>query len=139
MSFDDLPDDWPQRPLNDPELARDVLDLFVRDADRREGGVSVLICHADHTLAQPLFVNGSIPRDEAAPLLRNLFAACAQGGPGGAVVVALVRESGGPCDDDRALHQMVIDGCAELGLGLLSTHLVTCPGILTLPSPLPAS
>jgi hypothetical protein len=57
MSFQDLPDDWIQRPLTDPRHVADVLDLIVSDADRRAGGLAMLLCDDQGRLQQPVFIS----------------------------------------------------------------------------------
>lgn len=57
MSFDDLPADWPDRPLDEPHLVSDVLDLVVSIKDRLAGGLAVLICDDEHRLVQPCMIS----------------------------------------------------------------------------------
>src|SRR3954465_12381099 len=53
MSFDDLPEGWKERPLTDPRLIADVLDLVVSDADRCAGALAVLMCDEQGRLMRP--------------------------------------------------------------------------------------
>lgn len=62
MTFEHLPPDWSTRPLTDPELALNVIDLVCSSTDRQIGGLAVLFTNADDTLQQPFFVH-DIPRD----------------------------------------------------------------------------
>ncbi len=39
MTYQDLPTDWPSRPVTDPAITSDLLDLVVRDADRVDGAL----------------------------------------------------------------------------------------------------
>ena len=57
MGFDDLPDDWSDRPLTDPQLLADVLDLVVMERDRRAGALGVLICDGHQRLALPVMIS----------------------------------------------------------------------------------
>lgn len=132
MSFEDLPSDWPSRPLTDPDFVHDVLDLCVSHADRAAGGLAVLTLRDDLTLAQPLFVEGPLPRLEQRTIVRTLMSACSREGRDTTFVCAIAHEQGGLSDQDRGLHQVLIDVCAEQGLTLLSTHLVTGTGIQSL-------
>jgi hypothetical protein len=59
MTFDDLPDDWSDRPLTDPALVADVLDLVVFARDRQQGAVSFLLCDEDARLVQRLMTGGA--------------------------------------------------------------------------------
>ena len=53
MSFRDLPEDWPSRPLTDPTLVDDVLDLLVSERDRQDGALFILLCDSQDHLALP--------------------------------------------------------------------------------------
>ncbi len=47
MSFEDLPRDWAQRPLTDPDIFEDVVDLVTREKSRAAGAIMLLLCHPD--------------------------------------------------------------------------------------------
>jgi hypothetical protein len=47
MSFQNLPPTWTDKPLSDPALAADVVDLLVSLGDRRRGTFTVVICDSD--------------------------------------------------------------------------------------------
>jgi hypothetical protein len=47
MSFQDLPQTWPDHPLSDPTHAADVVDLLVSLGDRQRGTFTVVICDQD--------------------------------------------------------------------------------------------
>jgi len=133
MTFKDLPPNWPSQPLTSPDLVHDVLDLCVNNTDRVKGGVSVLVLRDDLTLAQPIFVKGPLPRLDRFETLKSLFRGCSRDGLDGAFVVGIVHEAPGLSDDDRALHQDMIDVCAELGFRLVSTHLLCDSATVVLP------
>ncbi len=135
MSFRDLPPDWTHVRLEDPVLARDVLDLFIGDKDREVGGVGVLICHPDTTLAQPVFIHGPVPVADRRVVMRKLVDICRHVMPYGGLVLGIARSDGPPCDADRELHQLTIEVCRETGFRLVGVHVVTRAGIVSLPSP----
>ncbi|HET7476032.1 MAG TPA: hypothetical protein VFJ97_08415 [Dermatophilaceae bacterium] len=146
MSFLDLPADWPHRPLTDPTLVADVLDLVVSDAVRQRGSLVLLLCRSDDRLAQPCVVDDvDLARHDAThrEILEPFVALLAQMQSGGSLIVAVTRPSGlRPTDDDRAWHQAAIDACREgpVPVRLLGVHVVTRDGIERLPdAPLPAS
>ena len=56
MRFADLPADWAQRPITDPEVFEGVVDLIVAEQTRAEGATYVLFCHEGGRLMQPLCV-----------------------------------------------------------------------------------
>jgi hypothetical protein len=60
MTFEDLPNDWSDRPLTDPALLSDVLDLVVFEKDRAAGAVSFLLCDDEGRLVQPVTI-GELP------------------------------------------------------------------------------
>ena len=56
MSFQDLPDDWPEHPITDPAIFIDVVDLMATVADREAGAIYVLVCYPSGHLAQPCVI-----------------------------------------------------------------------------------
>lgn len=133
MTFEDLPDDWPSRPLGEPGFTADLLDLCVTHGDRLQCGLSVLICRRDATLAQPVFV-GEIPDEDELPQTVERLVELTQEMPDvGGVVLGFVRPWGSVTDRDRALHQHAIEVCGRAGVRLLGTFVVTTAGIAHLP------
>jgi len=65
MAFTDLPADWPTRPLTEPRLVADVLDLLLSDADRLAGGLLIALCDDEARLLQPIVI-GDLPARAAA-------------------------------------------------------------------------
>ena len=134
MSFRDLPPDWPRRPLTDVVLARDVLDLCVSDVARREAGLCLLALRGDLSLAQPFFVGGPVPRLERRSMLAGLVSRCIPPRPGGGLVLGIAHASAAVSDEDRRVHQHVIEICRDSGVRLLSAHLVSLTGVDDLPA-----
>lgn len=132
MSFDDLPADWPARPLDDVPLATSVVDLCVSNLDRHVGGLSVLLCRTDRTLSQPMFVE-EVPRVELCEAVARLVEAGSQLPGVGGVVVSVVRPWGAVTDLDRAAHQSALDACRASGLLMLGMYVVTLAGVTHLP------
>src|SRR5690606_25765489 len=125
MSFSDLPRDWPTRSLADPTFAADVLDLCVTDADRMTGGLSFLLCRADGSLAQPVFVGG-LPHEAALrETVSTTVLSCVTLAGIGGVVIGLVRAWGPVTDQDRRLHQLALEVCGRALVDLHGTFLVT--------------
>jgi hypothetical protein len=132
MSFDDLPRDWPRRPLSDPVLTADVIDLVVSDADRRSQGLGFLLCRPGGTLGQPFFVGAQEYADPCQAV--TLMTRAAEETPGVAGLVLVLARSGGPVDDaDRSVHQHAIDVTRAAGLTLWGTYLATRSGVTALP------
>ncbi len=128
MSFDDLPDDWQSRPLTDSRLAADVVDLFVRDDDRRAGAVAVLLCDDEHRLLQPVVVtmdSDPVPLADK-HLVVQRFTDLVGHGPGASLVLAVARPKGSfVTDSDREWHEAAIRGCREAGVELIGLYVVT--------------
>lgn len=124
MAFTDLPAHWPRLALTPVPLVHDVLDLCVSNADRVRGGLALLVLRDNLTLAQPIFVAGPIPRLDRLEILKTLLRQASRGGVDDTFITAIVHQPAQFTDDDRALHQTMIDACDELGFRLLSTHLL---------------
>ncbi|MCE1179523.1 MAG: hypothetical protein LWW86_10925 [Micrococcales bacterium] len=136
MSLHDLPDDWATRPVHDPEIAADVVDLIVRESDRDDGAVCLLLCHPDGRLLQPV----TIGLEGVSPPLaerREMIGALAASLPEDLCVVAAIARRHGyrASDDDRVWHQVLIDA---FGQALSGCFVATHDGVLELPPPLDA-
>ena len=135
MSFDDLPEHWADLPLSDTDLASDVLDLLVTEADRSSSALVLLLCDEEHRLIQPCCINEV---DRAASELErrsvlDVFVQAMRDRPSG-LVVGLARPGPATPDDlDRAWHQSAIDACRGTSVTLLSTHLVAMSEVVPLP------
>ena len=138
MSFDTLPENWGELPLDDPGLAADVADLVVGDADRHGGCVGILLTHPDLRLAQPCVVNeigDTMAPEEFGPYLAQLCRLVAESG--GAVL--FVRGRPGSVlltDTDRRWHQVAVDTCREQGVRLVGAYLATSSAVRSFPAPL---
>ncbi|MGD8149614.1 hypothetical protein [Ornithinimicrobium sp. Y1694] len=132
MTFEDLPKDWPSRPLDDPIVGPDVVDLCVSYKDRLGGGLSVLFCRADATLAQPVFIGDfELGDDLALAAERMIEIGTSLPGVGG-LVMSVVREVGCPTDEDRRVHQRALEVCASYDMRLVAFNVVTASGITPL-------
>ena len=54
MRFDELPRDWAQRPITDPDVFEGVVDLIVTEQSRSDGATYLLLCHPNRRLLQPI-------------------------------------------------------------------------------------
>lgn len=134
MTFDDLPKNWYSRPLTDPTLAVDVVDLVVREADRADGCVSLLLCDADGRMIQPVTIT-EIEEHEVGERgqLFDLVLAHLASDLGG-LVVAIGRPRGpDPDDEARAWHEAAIASCREHRVPLLGTYLATATCVVEMP------
>lgn len=136
MTFENLPDDWPLRPLTEEPFVHDVLDLVVSCADRANGGLAVLMCDAQGRLRQPCFVAEvpDLPTPEECRRALEPFVALLEAGPGqGSLLLAIARaEHPTPTSLDRRWHQAAVDVCHGR-LELLGVHVVTMTGAVSVP------
>ena len=134
MSFKDLPANWPELPLDDSRLIRDVLDLFVSMKTRYDGALVVLMCDANRRITQPILVDEIElnPPADTDVMLNNLVVAILGACAESCVLVALARP--GPLRvgaRDAAWARFIEEACSDR-LPLLGVHLVTPRGSLPL-------
>lgn len=127
--------------LFDPDVTNDALEVFLDAEDRMAGGLAFLLCDDDGTLIQPILVS-DVPRPTSNhdrwSAMRWAVGLCEmvsddRHGPLG-LILAVVRETAGITDDDRAWHQVALDACAEADVPLIGVHVVTMAGALVLPT-----
>lgn len=132
MTFEDL-NSWPTPSLADPAIAVTALEEAITPADCLSGGLAVLLCARDGTTTRSIVV-GEIPDDEALLLTVTRTVEIIGHIPDVAGVVLAVVRSWGPVNDlDRAVHQHALECCAEGGISLLGSYLVTGAGVVRLP------
>ena len=140
MSFQDLPDGWNDRPLTDPRLVADVLDLIVSDADRRAGGLAMLLCDEQGRLQQPVFISdldyGSSETERALMFGRFVARLAEQVD---SILFALAREDGlSITDDDQSWARAIQYACSG-EVRLLGFHVVTLVGSRLVPGTVAAA
>jgi hypothetical protein len=149
MTFEDLPSDWPQRPVTDLTITADLLDLVVSERDRATGALGVLLCGRDERLLQPLVVEMPGYRLSAAERRRGFDNICAVschlGEPtgsdeaeavnGGLGILFALARSGSPLvtSGDLRWRDTAEQSCQHYGVALLGTWLVTPEVIRPLP------
>ena len=145
MSFEDLPADWPQRPVTDSEITADLLDLIVGDRDRAVGALGILLCGRDERLLQPVVVEAPDLHASAAERRQGFDNLCAafchlsepgadSGDSGLGMLVALARP--GPplaTPGDLRWRDTAVQSCLDHGVALLGVWLVTPEVIQPLP------
>jgi len=129
MTFADLPPDWPTRPVTDPDITPDLLDLVVRDVDRVDGALCILLCGEQGQLVHPMVFPRPptrMSREQRGTVFAALEALAAEEGLRGGILVAVAREKGAfVTDTDRAWHDAAIASCRASGLRLLGVWVVT--------------
>ena len=140
MSFDDLPDNWADLPLDTPGLAADVADLVVGHRDRMGGCIGLVLTGADLSMAQPAVINDvddTVRPEELRPFLEQLCAMVAQ--TGGALLFVRGRDGSVLLTDaDRRWHQLAIDACRVAGVSLVGAFLATPAVVRSFPAPFDA-
>jgi hypothetical protein len=130
MSFEDLPADWPDHPVDHPAFCADILDLFVSERSRQRGCLFLLVCDAQHRAVQPieiLDIEIAPPADTVA-LLKQMVPTL-QEFPGCTLLTAIARPGRLKvfwCD--AAWRDCIV--AAFDGIPLLGVHLVTPAGSL---------
>jgi len=134
MSFEDLPADWPQRPLTEPQLVADVLDLCVSEAARHDGCLAVLLCDEQARLLQPCLVSDIDQISTEADRLKACTTfAIAAAHIGAGVLFALGRRRGlSVTADDEAWARVARQACAGT-VAMLGFHVITHAGSRPIP------
>ncbi len=135
MSYHDLPHDIRTRPLGDPTLQGDVVDLVLGIEERRSGAVALMLCDEDDRGVQPVVLT-DLPEDASVTDLRRLLDLLLPvvGEQRGAILVGRGRRRGLlPSDLDRQWHQATIEACDRYGVRLLGFHLASPDGVAALP------
>jgi hypothetical protein len=138
MSYHNLPDDIRTRPLGEPSLQADVVDLVLGMEERRSGAVALMLCDEEDRGLQPIVLT-DLPEDASVEDLERLLDLLLPvvGEMDGAILVGRGRRRGLlPSDLDRAWHQVTIEACARYGVRLLGFHLASPDGVAALPPPL---
>ncbi|GGB66477.1 hypothetical protein N798_12560 [Knoellia flava TL1] len=132
MTFENLPANLRELALDDPVLRADAVDLFVTHADRESGCVMLLLLDEGHRVESPVVI-GEMGRPTAEQLGLVVDRVVAELRPP-ALLVALGR-GGSPLftDGDRECHQVLVDGCRDVGVELLATYVVTPGAVRELP------
>ncbi len=140
MTFDGLPPNWPDLPLDTPGLAADVADLVVGHVDRVAGCIGLVLTDAYLTMGQPAVisdVDDTVRPDQLRPALDHLCALLVD--TGGAMLFVRGRDGSVRFSDaDRRWHQAAIDACGGAGVRLLGAFLATPAAVRSFPEPLHA-
>jgi hypothetical protein len=136
MSFDDLPDNWTDLPLDTPGLGADVADLVVGVADRESGCLGLLLTDERRRLLQPLVVGGvtdGIDPDDIATRLESVLLLLRE--VGGALVFVRGRDGAILVTDaDRRWLEVVLAACQRHEVPLIGAWLATPSGVRPFPA-----
>lgn len=132
MTFENLPPNLRELALDDPVLRADAVDLFVTHADRESGCAVLLLLDEGHRVDTPVVI-GEMGTPTAEQLGLVVDRVVAELRPP-ALVVAIGR--GGSAlftDGDRECHQVLVDGCRDVGVELVATYVATAGAVRELP------
>ena len=73
MSYQDLPHDIRTRPLGDPTLQADVVDLILGIDERRSGALALMLCDEGDRGVQPIVLSDLPPEAPPSATLRGLL------------------------------------------------------------------
>jgi hypothetical protein len=137
MSFEDLPADWAQRPITDPDVFEGVIDLIVTDQARSEGATYVLLCHEGGRLMQPIQLPDephTVDLVKVQDGLTRLFTEAA--GQGVHDVVMAIARAGRPeaTRRDHDLRAAFQGACRVAGVRLLGVAIAAPTGVRALPA-----
>jgi hypothetical protein len=138
MGFQDLPRGWAERPITDPVIFEDVVDLVVPERSRSEGATYLLLTHPDGRMLQPLAMPEAASGERGAedgPLWQALLQELAQHGTRSLVIV-LARPGAPQLTPEDEATLRVLEGATDAaGLALHGRAIATPSGILTVDQP----
>lgn len=120
MTFEDLPTDWSSQPLSDPDLAMDVVDLFLRDSDRARNSALLLLCDDERRALLPVVIN-DIDWRTTASNRSALFAMVAGFGVPG-VVVAVSGPRSLPAEVTERWRRTALRELQKMGVELIGFY-----------------
>jgi hypothetical protein len=139
MSFLDLPPTWTDRPLTDPDVAADVVDLLLTLGDRQRGTFAVILCDPDDRYRATVTVDLPSEFDRLDPTIdTNELCATAltpiltavRTAPATGLILALGRP--GPARSPALDHDWSTAGtaiCQAAHVRLLSFHIAAPDGV----------
>lgn len=138
MTFENLPQGWEQRPITDPALFDDVVDLVVSVQDRWNGALYLLLCDGDGRLLQPCAISDVPEHCEDPRAIEPFVSALSEHGLDvGLVVVVARRGIPSPQDSDVSWMRAAEAACTSANVRLLGTAVATPLGVFRLDTPVP--
>lgn len=137
MRFDELPKDWAQRPITDPEVFEGVVDLIATDRSRSEGATYLLLCHENGRLMQPVCLPDEPRRVDVGQVLdgvRLLLTEVSRHGVRDVVVVIARPGRLTPTPRDRDLRAAFEGACTTSGVTLQAVAIAAPTGVAVLPA-----
>src|SRR5262249_28754580 len=132
----DLPKDWAQRPITDPDLFEGVVDLVATEASRSDGATYVLLCHPNGRLLQPICLPDEPRRVDVGEVLEGVTLLLSEVARHGVRDVAMVTARPGraePTPRDQDLRAAFEGACRNTGFRLLGVAVAALGGVISLP------
>lgn len=136
MRFEDLPRDWAQRPITDPDVLEGVVDLIATDQSRDDGATYLLLCHHNRRLLQPICLSGETWLVDPASVGERVSLALAEAARHGVHDVVIViarpgRSTATPRDHD--LRAAFVGACSSAGVTLHAVAIAAPEAVAVLP------
>jgi len=136
MRFNELPNDWAQRPITDPDIFEGVVDLIATEQSRSEGATYVLLCHPNIRLLQPICLHDEPRRVDVGQVLDGVTMLLSEVGRHevrDAVMIIARPGRAEPTPRDRDLRAAFEGACRNTGFKLHAVAVASLGGIFTLP------
>lgn len=132
MSFDDLPPGWADRPITDPDIFADAVDLFATYASREEGCLYVLVCNEVGQVMAPVAIDNwdfdAVPLEQRR-VLTTFLAGLASAGVEHLVVIIARRGHPAPTGNDHQFGSVLRAVAVEHGLRVDGVAIATPRGV----------
>ena len=136
MRFEDLPRDWAQRPITDPDVLEGVVDLIVTERSRDEGSTYLLLCHPNRRLLQPVCLPDEPRLVDPAAVGEQVSLALTEAARHGVhdVVMVIARPGRSTATQrDHDLHAAFEDACRSAGVTLHAVAIAAPEAVAVLP------
>ena len=137
MRFDELPRDWAQRPITDPEVFEGVVDLIVTEQTRSDGATYLLLCHPNGHLLQPICLPDEPRRLDVGQVLEGvslLLTEVARHDVHDVVMVIARPGRATPTPRDRDLRSAFEGACRTAGFTLHAVAIAAPDAVAVLPA-----
>lgn len=137
MRFDELPRDWAQRPITDPDVFEGVVDLIATEQSRSEGATYLLLCHPNGRLLQPICLPDEPRRVDVAQVLEGVTLLLSEVARHDVhdVVMVIARPGGvTPTPRDRDLRAAFEGACRTAGFTLQAVAIAAPEAVAVLPA-----
>ncbi len=137
MRFDDLPRDWAQRPITDPDVFEGVVDLIVTEQARSDGATYLLLCHPNGRLLQPICLPDEPGRVDVSQVVEGvglLLTEVARHDVRDVVIVIARPGRAVPNPRDRDLRAAFEDACRAVRFTLHAVAIAAPDAVAVLPA-----